>query len=259
MRITGTTRWGYSANIKSNNITLLGHAKFVRALPAHYEQLIQGTYDSNFITVQGVVHAADLIQPLGDEKPIAKLKILTDGGYIGAEVLGADAHALKHLLDTTVEITGVDGGKFDGKMQLTGIALRVNSLADVKVIKPAAVDPWSLPLISMDRILSVSRVKNETTRVHVAGTVTYFEPGSALVLQSGNKSLWVETQSSDDIHIGDWAHATGFPDVSNGFLTLTGSEIQDTGVAAAIKRQLRVCRICVPADTSTTWFQSKAN
>ncbi len=235
VRITGTTAWGYSANIRSKDITLLGHAKLPRALPAHYEQLIQGMYDADFITVQGVVHAADLIQSLGDEKPIARLKVLTDGGYIGAEVLNADAKALKHLLDAKVEIAGVDGGKFDGKMQLTGVALRVNSLANVKVIRPAALDPWSLPLTAMDRILSVSNVKNQTARVHVAGTVTYFEPGAALVLQSGNKSLWVKTRSSDDIHIGDWAHATGFPDVSNGFLTLTGSEIQDTGVAAAIK------------------------
>ena len=235
VRITGTTRWGYSANIKSNDITLLAYGKLPKPLPAHYEQLIQGTFDSNFITVQGVVHTADLIQPLGGEKPIAKLGVLTDSGYIGAEVLDADAQALKHLLDVKVEIAGVDGGKFDGKMQLTGVALRVNSLADVKVIRPAAQDPWSLPLSAMDRILSVSKVKNETARVHVAGTVTYFEPGSALVLQSGNKSLWVKTQSSDDIHIGDWANATGFPGVSNGFLTLTGSEIQDTGVAAAIK------------------------
>ena len=235
VRITGTTRWGYSANIKSNDITLLAHGKLPKPLPAHYEQLIQGTFDSNFITVQGVVHTADLIQPLGGEKPIAKLGVLTDSGYIGAEVLDADVQALKHLLDVKVEIAGVDGGKFDGKMQLTGVALRVNSLANVMVIRPAAQDPWSLPLTAMDRILSVSKVKNETARVHVAGTVTYFEPGSALVLQSGNKSLWVKTQSSDDIHIGDWANATGFPGVSNGFLTLTGSEIQDTGVAAAIK------------------------
>ena len=144
-----------------------------------------------------------MIQPLGDEKPIAKLKVLTDGGYIGAEVLKADAQALKHLLDAKVEIQGVDGGKFDGKMQLTGVMLRVNSLANVKVIKLAAADPWSLPLTAMDRILGVSKVKNETARVHVAGTVTYFEPGSALVLQSGNKSLWVKTQDTGKIRIGD--------------------------------------------------------
>ena len=60
--------------------------------------------------------------------------MLTDRGYIDATVESDDVSALKGLLDAEVEVTGVAGGKFDGKMQQTGILLHVSSLADVKVL-----------------------------------------------------------------------------------------------------------------------------
>lgn len=235
VRISGTTHWDYNANIVSNDITVIGHSALPKPQQANFEQLIRGQFDTKLVRVRGTVHAADMNEPVGDERASATLKVLTDGGFIEAEVSGADPLALKHLLDAEVEITGVDGGRFDGKRQLTGVVLRVNSLADVRVIKLAAVNPWSMPVTAMDRILRVYREKNETGRVRVSGTATYFEPGSALVLQNDSKSLWVKTKSLGPVRIGDWVDATGFPDTDDGFLVLTEGEIQDTAVAAPVK------------------------
>jgi len=52
-----------------------------------------------------------------------------------------DAQALSGLLDAEVVITGAAGGKFDGKQQLTGIVLHVARLADIRIVKRAAVNP----------------------------------------------------------------------------------------------------------------------
>jgi len=234
VRIVGTTDWGYRANVDSNDITVIGHTALPKPIPVDFEELIKGQANSNLVAVRGVVHAADTYGPADAKMPIALLKILTEGGYIGAEVFTDDTQALRRLLDSEVEITGVDGGRFDGKMHLTGVVLRVNNLTDVKVIKPAAVNPWALPPTPMDEVLSAFRVKRETSRVRVVGTVTYFEPGSALVLQSGNKSIWAKTNSFGPLRVGDQAEVTGFPDVSNGFLVLTGSSAQDSGIPAPI-------------------------
>jgi diguanylate cyclase (GGDEF)-like protein len=80
-------------------------------------------------------------------------------------------------------------------------------------------------------------VKDLTQRVRVHGTITYYEPGLAAVLQSGAKSLWINTQTTDSLRIGDIADATGFPDADSGFLTLAGSEIQDKQTLAPIAPQ----------------------
>jgi diguanylate cyclase (GGDEF)-like protein len=232
--IKGTTAWGYRANVASDDVTVIGHSALPKPIPANFEQLIQGQLHSDLVSVRGVVHAADPMGPLGAGKSFAFLKVLTDGGYISAEVLTSESQSLKQLLDAKVEITGVEGGKFDGKMQLTAVVLHVSNLADVKVIKPADLDPWALPPTPMDQVLSGFRGKHGTGRVRVVGTVTYFEPGSALVLQSGDRSIWANTSSFGPVHVGDQSEVTGFPDASNGSLVLTGSSIHDSGIAAPI-------------------------
>ena len=116
---------------------------------------------------------------------------------------GQDGSHLKELLDAEVEITGAVAGKFDSKMQLAGIMLQVPSLADVKILKPAATKPGSLPITPMDQILDDYSVQDQTQRVRVRGTITYYQPGTALVLQDGERSLWIETQYEGPLHIGE--------------------------------------------------------
>jgi diguanylate cyclase (GGDEF)-like protein len=165
------------------------------------------------------------------------LKLTMDQGSIDATVAGADAIHLKELLDAEVEVTGVVSGKFDSKMQLVGILLEVPTLADVKVLKRAAVSPDSLPILPMDQVLASSNLHDLTRRVRVQGTITYYQPGSAVVLQSGTRSLWITTHSSNPMRIGDIAVATGFPDARDGFLALTDGEIQDSDVFAPVQPQ----------------------
>jgi diguanylate cyclase (GGDEF)-like protein len=64
--------------------------------------------------------------------------------------------------------------------------------------------------------------------VRVHGTITYYQPGSAVVLQDGAKSIWISTLAQIPLRIGDIADATGFPDVHEGFVDLVHGEVRDT-------------------------------
>jgi diguanylate cyclase (GGDEF)-like protein len=70
--------------------------------------------------------------------------------------------------------------------------------------------------------------------VRVHGTITYYAPGSAVVLQDGIRSIWIATQTTIPMRIGDAADATGFPDAHNGFLSLEHGEIRDSLTQAPI-------------------------
>jgi diguanylate cyclase (GGDEF)-like protein len=233
--IKGTTAPGYRPSVKSSNITLLSHGAPPNPVPGTWNQLIQGRFDSALVTAHGVVQSANLDAPSAEHMSGTTLRVQLDGGHVDAQVDSNDAQALSGLLDAEVVITGAAGGKFDGKQQLTGIVLHVARLADIRIVKRAAVNPWSLPATPMDQVLSVYRVKNFTERVRVTGTVTYFQPGSALVLQNGAKSLWIKTENFGPIRLGDRAEATGFPSVSDGFLMLYGSAIRDDGIPAPVR------------------------
>jgi diguanylate cyclase (GGDEF)-like protein len=237
--VQGKTHADFSASVRSDKITFLRHGPRPRPVPATFDELIHGQRDCELVTSHAVVRAADLerranlLSPGSPQVASIRLQMLTENGPIEAFVDSDDASMPADLLDAEVQITGVAGGSFDGKMQQVGVLLHVSSLADIKVLKRAAISSRALPVTPMDRILTGYRMNDLTQRVRVHGTITYYEPGRAVVLQDGVKSLWIATKThSSGLRINDGADATGFPDVHSGFLTLDNGEIWDSNVQA---------------------------
>src|ERR1035437_7412426 len=231
IRVSGTTHESFRPLIMASNITVLGHGRVPESVRANFDDLIHARFDCRLVTVRALVRTADVLNYSSHN---STMQMQTDGGNIDATVDTDDATTLKGLMDAEVEVTGVASGKFDGKMQQTGVLLHLSSIESVKVLKRAEASPWSLPVTSMDEILKSYHVHNLTQRVRVQGTITYYQPGSAVVLQNENKSLWITTLSRNDLQIGNVANATGNPGVHDGFLTLTQSEIEDSGVRAPV-------------------------
>jgi diguanylate cyclase (GGDEF)-like protein len=230
--VRGVMRESFRPLVIPDSITLLRHGNLPKAVPATFDELIRGLYDCRLVTVHAVIRTADL--RVSSYARTTYMQMAADGGYIDATVDSDDEKALKDLLDDEVEVTGIAGGKFDGKMQLTGVLLHVPSLADVKILKRASASPWSLPVTPMDKIISVYHVQEQMQRVLVHGTITYFQPDASAVLQDGAKSLWIATPVHSPLQIGDLADATGFPDTRNGSLVLSHGEIKDSHIPAPI-------------------------
>jgi hypothetical protein len=122
-------------------------------------------------------------------------------------------------------------------MQLTGILLEIPSLSDIRIMKRASASPWTLPLIPMDQILSVYHVGDLTQGVRVHGVIIYYQPGAAVVLQDGARSIWISTRTHEPLKLGDEADATGFLESRDHVLTLSDGEIQDSHISTPIKPQ----------------------
>jgi diguanylate cyclase (GGDEF)-like protein len=187
------------------------------------------------VVVRATVRSADVGPYAG--RHVAFLRLLMDGGYIDALAPNVGNVAPSDLLDADVEATGVVAARFDGKKQLIGAALYLSSLDDIKVLKKPSVRPDSLPVTQIDQVLSDFRIHDFTQRVHVQGTITYYHPGSSVVLQNGSKSILLSTQTQQPLRIGDFADATGFPEATEGYLTLTHSEVKDSGKWAPVSPQ----------------------
>ncbi len=240
--VRGTMQASFHPLVVGATVTLLRHGALPAPVPATFGDLIRARYDSRLVTIHAVVRAADLVMSTSAPVGSSRLQLLTEGGHFEANLDSTDEKALKNLLDAEVEVTGVAAGKFDNKMQQTGVVLYVSSLADIKVLKRAAANPWFLPVTPMDRILLDYRLEDLTPRVHVQGTITYYQPGSAIVLQNGKRSLWIETHDREPLQIGDLADAIGFPDAHNRLLTLTDAAIEDSHILEPIRPQLATWR-----------------
>lgn len=233
--VRGTTKGSFRPIVVSHNVTLIHHGELPKPLLTSYSELANAQRNSMLVSVHAVVRSADLMW--NTDAANIDLQIVVDGGVVDAIVEHGNAGVLENLLDAEVEITGIAAGEFDNKMQRTGILLHVASMADVKILKRTGVNPWTLPVSSMDTIFSDVRVHYLTSRIRVHGTITYYEPGTGVVLQDGAKSLWIMTGTHKELRVGDLADATGFPGVHDGFLVLAHGEVQDNHLWAPITPQ----------------------
>ena len=230
--IKGTTHESFRPYVLSSDITLLSHSALPEPIPATHDELIRAEHDSMFVTVHARVRAADIVNTSNVNSTY--LQMVGDGGTIDATVDSNDAGMLQGLLDAELEVTGAASGNFDGKMQMTGILIHVTSFANIKILKRAVANPLSLPITPMDQILNGYHVQVLSQRARVHGIITYYQPGQAIVLQDGLKSLWIQTRSIAPQQIGDVADVTGFPGLHDGFLTLTNGEVYDDHVQAPV-------------------------
>jgi diguanylate cyclase (GGDEF)-like protein len=230
--VRGHTRDSFRTDILGDSVTVLNHGTPPKPLTANFDQMISSQLDCRRVTARAVVRSADMV--VDGNRYNLYMHLLMDGGYVDATVVASNGSTVRELLDSEIEVTGVVSGKFDSKNQLTGILLQIPTLGDVKILKRANLDQEALPITPMDEILSGYHVRDLTRRIRVQGTITYFEPGSAIVLQSGNKSLWINTQSEKSQKLGSLADVTGFPNAGSGSLTMALGEIWDTGVQLPI-------------------------
>lgn len=231
--VKGVTQNSFRPLVNATSLTVLSHGAPPKPIPTTFHDLIRAQHDSMLVSVRATVRAVDAAA-VGN-RSYTKLQLLTDGGQIMANVDDSDTASLQSLLDATVDITGAAAGIFDDKMQQTGVLLYVSSAKNIKVLQRAKTAPWALPLTPMDRVMEAYDFRDLSQRVRVEGTITYYQRGSALVLQNGTRSLWISTLSSAPLVLGDRAEATGFPQATDRILTLTAGEIHDTGIWAPVK------------------------
>ena len=233
VRIKGTTQPSFRPFVIPQSITLLAHGAPLKPVPATYDDLIHARWDCQLVEVKGRVLSADIV--LSSDRPSIKLLLQMEGGNAEAEIDSDDPSRLNALLDSEVELTGSASGNFDGKMEMTGIVLHAQSIEQVKVLKSPGTDPWTTPVTPIDELITSYREMSQSDRVRLQGTVTYYMPGEAVVLQHGTGSVWVNTNTRSDLHIGDQADATGFPDFHDGFLKLADGEVRESHLVALVQ------------------------
>ncbi|MBV8674498.1 MAG: GGDEF domain-containing protein [Acidobacteriaceae bacterium] len=231
--VEGHARDSFRPDVVGDRVTLLRHDRLPEPIRGTFDQMVRGKLDCMRVKVRGVVRSADMVTENGSSA--IKIHMVVDGGYVDGVVVSDEARAPGDLLDNEVEVTAVVAGSFDSKMQLTGILLEIPNLSDIRILRRASTGPWTLPLTPMDQILSVYHVDDQTQRVRVHGVITYYQPGAAVVLQDGPRSIWISTRTHEPLQLGDEANATGFPESHDNVLILTDGEIQDNHISSPIK------------------------
>jgi PAS domain-containing protein len=127
-----------------------------------------------------------------------------------------DYHASlpSQLVDSEVRIRGACGSLFNERNQIIGVLLNVPRFDLISVVRPAPPKPFAEPARPLDSMQRYSPSSEFGHRIHVSGTVTFWQPGHLLYISNQHESLRVESSQATTLHSGDRVDVIGFPAIS---------------------------------------------
>jgi signal transduction histidine kinase/CheY-like chemotaxis protein len=171
--------------------------------PASFDELLSGSFDSQWIRTSGVVQSVDTKKPLWAQLGIQ----LGEHRYI-AIVYNPEALPLPPP-DTRVQVSGVCGALFNTRRQIVGIQVYVPSARFVEVLKPAQ-DAAALPPRPINDLLRFSPEESAGQRVRVRGIVTLASPRGPTYVSDADSGLKIRDHALATLKPGDIADAIGF-------------------------------------------------
>ena len=187
---------------------LLEEGKWPPAKRTPLEQALTGTEDSQWVEMRGIVRRV-----WKDGSHLRILVATPNGWFITLVPHFEGKPPPVGLIDAEASFQGACGSEFNQHRQLKHVNLFMPSLDFVRVDRPGRENPF---LNELTPINSISQFKADIPvghRIHVRGTVTFQERGKFLYVQDESRGLFVETQQTEALHVGDVVDVVGFPDI----------------------------------------------
>jgi len=229
VEVEGFTSPGeYAPIIIPERVRITGIAGLPAARPVTFEQLASGKEDSQFVEVAGIVRSVYF----EESSKHYVIELATGGGRLTVYDRDLPPAQARNLVDSTVRIRGVCSSQFNRQRQLFAIRLMVPQADDLTVQIPATADPFSIPEQSMSSLFQFTPQGTYGHRIKISGTVTYFQPGSALYVQDENHGLFVQTKSTVPLQLGEHVEILGFAAPGQYTPALQDATYRQTGASA---------------------------
>ena len=207
VEVAGFTSDGdFAPEIVHPRVRVLGKGKMPRPQKMLLNMVETGSEDSQWVEASGIVHSVNLEEDGGR----VTLHLVSNEGRFTAQIPGVALAEVQNLVDAEVSLEGAWGTLFNQKVQVKGVQIYIPSLEYVHV-KQAASDPFSLPVLPINRILGFRPGALPGHRVRVQGVVTFQKLGKHLFIQNQEGSLYVLTRQMTHVNPGDLLDVVGFP------------------------------------------------
>ena len=228
VEVTGVTgAGGYAPVLQVRSVEILGLGELPVARPVTVNQLLTGRFDSRRVEISGVVrHVTQR-----DQGQSFVLELAGEFGRVTVFVAESRGIPPADLIDAEVIVRGVCFPFFNERAQVAGVRLEMTSAREIEITRPPAAEPFSTPLVSLDRLQPFSPEGTDFHRQRIRGTVTLVNPGKYLYLQDGNHAVRVNLAERSAVDVGDVIDAVGFPGVRKRFVEWQQALVRKTGEA----------------------------
>lgn len=204
LEITGRSVPGsFAPELEADTVKLLDSAALPDARIVTLDQLLTGVEEGQWVSLGGYVRK---VHPGED---YCRLTVATSAGdFVAVVPPGPRSEALE---GTVVQLQGVCRAVTDRDHQLTSVELWVAGHEYITVIEAKPRDPFAEPLRTVASLRRFNALNNLNHRVHVAGVVSYNEPGRSFFMEDEGQSLQVLSRDGEALKPGDRAESVGFP------------------------------------------------
>jgi len=220
-QVEGVTGPGMFAPIVvARRITHLGAGQLPQPLHATRDELINGSLDTQYAEIEGVVTA------IHDQQ----IEMLTAGGKITLVLDDFQSADLAGYENVLVRIRGCAFAIFNPQTrELEASSLRMMG-GTVDVLQAAPRDPFDAPQKSIGELLLYDPQAAPFRRLKVGGQIIYGRAGEYF-LAAGANGMHVTTRNSDHFAIGELVDAVGFLDLGGPAAGLKEAVMRKTGRA----------------------------
>jgi signal transduction histidine kinase len=219
--IEGVTGPGsFAPLVVARRITHLGAGVWPPPLHATWDELINGSLDTQYAEVDGVVTAIRNHQ----------IEMLTQGGKISLELDDLQPEDLAGYENALIQIRGCAFAFFNLQTrELDASSLRILGGA-IEVLEPAPQDLFDAPQKSMSELLLFDPQAAPFRRLKVRGQVVSGRAG-VCYLTDGTNGMRVTTRNSGLFEVGDLVEAVGFLELGSPAVELKEAVLRKTGHA----------------------------
>ena len=232
----GTGPGDFAPIVKATSIAPTGQTQLPTARLVSFEDLANGSKDSEWVEFQGIVRAVNFHHQTG----FPEMRIAARDGQLRVYIDGVQLTNLSRFVDAKVLVRGAVGGIFNQKRQLVAPKLFVPSADQIVVLDSPPAAPFDVPTQAIESLLQYHAGNSYGHRVKLHGTVTFSQSSKQVFMTDGTQGLEVQALSAPNLRVGDRIEALGFPAVAEWSPRLEDAIIRKVGVAPSPPHPVKV-------------------
>ena len=219
--IEGVTDPGeFAPHLRARHLKRLGTGTLPQPARATWDQLINGSLDTQYVEIEGVVTSVRANQ----------VTLLTHGGRIQATLAGPALGALTQYENAIVLVRGCLFATWDASTHQVRVGeIRVFS-ASITVEEPAPADLFAIGLKRASELLLFDPRASALRPVKVSGQIVHEREGEYYMMDGTNGLRFIPKEPAR-FQIGDLVEVVGFPSLTGPSPVLQEAVARNTGTA----------------------------
>lgn len=225
VEVGGLTDAGdFAPRVHADRITRLGTGELPPPIHPYWDQLINGSLDTEFVEIQGIATSihADGVTLLTHGGKINVLIFDTNGGTNGVELKGCE--------DALIRLRGCLFASWDSATHQVRVGEIRMFTPTVMIDDPAPVDAFAVAPKSEPDLLRFDPLGSSLRRVKVSGQIVLKREGECYAMDGTNGFRFIPKETAG-LAIGDLVEVVGFPSLTGPSPVLQEAIARKNGVA----------------------------